>query len=315
MRETCERIAESNVFGNFIIGVIVAAGVVVGFETYPEIVARHGKLLHLLNTVILWIFVVEIVIKMAAFGKRPWLYFKDPWNVFDFAIVAVCFMPVNAQYVAVLRLARILRVMRLVTAIPKLQILVGALLKSIPSMGYVSILLLLLFYIYAVMGTFWFGKNDPVHFGSLPVSMLSLFRVVTLEDWTDVMYIQMLGSDVYPYANPQGLPTEPAAAPIFGALFFVSFVLLGTMVILNLFIGVIMNGMDEVREEEARKALAEARRQAPVALAEELEYMTRELDDLQKHMGMLRQRLAEELGERAVMVQPRGAPDPEDETS
>ena len=219
--------------------------------------------------------------------------FKDPWNLFDFAIVAVCFLPVDAQYVAVLRLARILRVMRLVTAIPKLQILVGALLKSIPSMAYVSILLSLLFYIYAVMGTFMFGANDPIHFDTLHKSMLTLFRVVTLEDWTDVMYIQMYGSDVYEY--PDGVTTTPKAFPLFGALYFVSFVLIGTMIVLNLFIGIIMNGMDEVREEEASKNLANARKQEPIDIRDEITYVNRELQSLQEHLGMLQQRINDEL--------------------
>ena len=117
-------------------------------------------------------------------------------------------------------------------------------------------MLLLLFYIYAVMATFMFKGNDPLHFGTLELSMLSLFRVVTLEDWTDIMYIQMYGSHIYDY--PLGaelksfteLPHIPQAFPIFSPLFFGSFVLLGTMVMLNLFIGIIMTGMDEARKEE-----------------------------------------------------------------
>ena len=132
-----------------------------------------------MDQVILWIFVVEIVIKMGAEGKQPWRYFADPWNVFDFIIVAVCFLPINAEYAAVLRLLRLLRVLKLVRALPRLQILVGALLKSIPSMGYVSLLLLMLFYVYACAAVILFGENDPVHFRNLPLAMLSLFRVVT----------------------------------------------------------------------------------------------------------------------------------------
>ena len=110
--------------------------------------------------------------------------------------------------------------------IPRLQLLVSAMLKSLPSMGYVTILLFLLFYIYAVMGVMLFGKNDPVHFGDLWLSLLSLFRVVTLEDWTDVMYLQMFGSDVYQgYNQDYTGPIEPKAMPITAVLYFVSFVL------------------------------------------------------------------------------------------
>lgn len=118
--------------------------------------------LHFLDSLILAIFTFEVVIKMLGEGKKPWNYFKDGWNIFDFAIVAVALyavMPgveINASFIAVLRLARIFRVFKLVTAIPKLQVLVGVLIKSIPSMGYVGILLSILFYIYATMSVFFF---------------------------------------------------------------------------------------------------------------------------------------------------------------
>lgn len=249
MQKILRKIADSSLFQNFIIFVIILAGVAVGLETYPTIAARYGTKLHIINDVILWIFVAEVIVKMGAEGRRPWRYFHDPWNVFDFIIVAACFLPVGAQYAMVLRLARLLRVLRLVRALPKLQILVGALLKSIPSIGYISLLLFLLFYLYAVTGTFLFSQNDPVHFKSLQTTMLSLFRAVTLEDWTDLMYIQMLGCDQYGYDAIRGLCTAPKALPIVAPVFFVTFILGGTMIILNLFIGVIMNGMDEARKE------------------------------------------------------------------
>jgi len=146
-----------------------------------------------------------------------------------------------------LRLLRLLRVLKLVKALPKLQMLVNALLRSIPSMGYVSLLLLLLFYIYAVAAVTFFGENDPVHFKDLQTAMLSLFRVVTLEDWTDIMYINMYGCANYGYDGIIEKCTNSNAYPIGAALFFVSFVLLGTMIVLNLFIGVIMTGMDEAK--------------------------------------------------------------------
>ena len=244
------QVAQAKWFSNFIVGVILLAGFLVGLETYPSVVEGNKGLLHALDQIILWIFVVEVVIKMGAEGSKPWRYFRDPWNIFDFTIVAVCFLPVESSFVAVLRLARILRVLKLVTAIPKLQMLVGALLKSIPSMGYVSLLLGILFYIYACMGVTLLGANDPVHFGNLQIAMLSLFRTVTLEDWTDLMYIAMYGCNKYGYDGMMAQCTAPSASPVGGALFFVSFVLLGTMIVLNLFIGVIMNGMDEAQKDQ-----------------------------------------------------------------
>lgn len=256
--EQLKKITETGWFKNTIRVVILLAGICVGLETDSSITERWGEPLGLINDLILWIFVVEAVLKMAAEGSKPWRYFADWWNVFDFIIVAVCFMPFDAQYVAVLRLLRLLRVLKLVRTLPRLQILVSTLLKSVPSMGYVSLLLFMLFYVYAVSAVFLFKDNDPVHFESLPLAMLSLFRVVTAEDWTDVMYIQMYGCgpteqnpDGYGYVGIESLCTQPEAYPVFGALFFVSFMLIGAMVILNLFIGVIMNSMDESEKEQA----------------------------------------------------------------
>lgn len=294
----CIAIRDDKRFQNLVIAIILLAGIVVGIETDRGMVSQHGKLLHFVNDIILWIFVAEIAVKILAEGRRPFDFFKDPWNLFDFLIVAVCFLPFDAQYIAVLRLARILRVLKLVTAIPKLQILVGALLKSVPSMGYVSILLLLLFYMYAVVGSFLFSANDPVHFGGLWISMLTLFRVCTLEDWTDVMYIQMYGSDLYAHPNPHGLIAEQAAGhPLLGAAYFVSFVMFGTMIILNLFIGIIMNGMDESRHEENMKEKAAKRLADEIALHDEIEHISDQLTNLQEQLGVLQRRLFTELDE------------------
>ncbi len=251
-----KQIAESKWFGNFVTIAILVAGVLVGMATYPEFSEKHESILNLLNKIVLYIFIVEIVVKMVAEGKKPWLYFTDAWNIFDFIIVAAAFLPFGGSSVAILRLLRLLRVLKLVKALPKLQMLVGALLKSIPSMGYVSILLLLLFYIYAVAGVFFFSENDPIHFENLQMSMLSLFRVVTLEDWTDVMYINMYGCENYGYGGNEALCTNSSANPAGSVAFFVSFVLIGTMIMLNLFIGVIMTGMDEAKQE-AKEALLE----------------------------------------------------------
>ncbi len=287
------RIANSSWFNNFIIGIILLVGVLVGLESYPDIAGRYAGALHFLDQTILWIFVAEAAIKIGAQGNKPWLYFKDQWNIFDFTIVTVCFLPVGGTFVAVIRIARILRVLRLVTALPKLQILVGALLKSIPSMIYVGLLLFLLFYIYAASATAIFGSNDPYHFGSLGRSMLSLFRVVTLEDWTDVMYIQMYGSAAYPVTGGEifGQPQTSVARPVFAALFFVSFVLLGTMIVLNLFIGVIMNSMEEVRHEQNVTRLIANRHKESIELIDEIAIINDQLANLKKQIDVLQHRL------------------------
>ena len=287
MQEFLKKIADAAWFQNTITIVILLAGVLVGIETYPDLVERYHGPLHLGDQIILWIFVLEIVVKMGAEGKKPWRYFLDPWNVFDFIIVAACFLPFDGNAVTVLRLLRLLRVLKLVKALPKLQILVGALLKSIPSMVYVSILLLLLFYVYAVAAVFLFGVNDPLHFENLEIAMLSLFRVVTLEDWTDIMYINMYGCDRYGYSpDSVVLCSTPVAQPLLGALFFVSFVLSGTMVILNLFIGVIMTGMDEAQAEANELARLEEGG-GERTLASEIYAMEKQLEAMQDQLKIL----------------------------
>ena len=257
MVEICRSLVKSKHFNGFIIGTIIVAGIVVGIETFPEMERSYAGLWKVLDKVILAIFTVEILIKMVALAPNPLRFFRDGWNVFDFVIVAVCFLPFGGSYVAVLRLFRLLRVLRLITVVPKLQIIVGAILRSLPSMFYVTVLLGLLFYIYAVIGVMFFRGNDPVHFGDLWTSMLSLFRVVTLEDWTDVMYIQMFGSDAYQGYNQsvEGMEITPKAQPLLGAFYFVSFVLIGTMIMLNLVIGVVINGMDNAQKEVAERQL------------------------------------------------------------
>jgi voltage-gated sodium channel len=296
-------IAESSRFQHFITAVILFAAVLVGAETYPAIVRDHGTLLHGLDRLVLGIFVLEILIKIGAEGKRPWRYFKDPWNVFDFAIVAAAFLPAAGQYVTVLRLARLLRVLRLVRAIPKLQLLVNALLKSIPSMGYVSMLLGLLFYVYAVAGVFLFGKNDPLQFGNLQVALITLFSTVTLEGWTDILYTQMYGCDVFGYSERPERCTAPSAQPALAVVYFISFVLVGTMVMLNLFIGVIMNGMSEAQAEEEARLESERRKSGnpPEDVHDELLRLSRQLAELQSSLDKVA-RHAEREHERQVLA-------------
>ncbi len=249
MVKLCQSISKSKWFQNFVTFAIIVAGVLVGIATYPKFSERNEEILETLNIIVLGIFILEILVKLIAEGNKPWNYFKDAWNIFDFIIVAAAFLPFGGSSVAILRLLRLLRVLKLIKALPKLQMLVGALLKSIPSMGYVSVLLLLLFYIYAVAGVFFFGENDPIHFENLQTSMLSLFRVVTLEDWTDIMYINMFGCENYGYDGNLDICLNSTPNPAGSVIFFVSFVLIGTMIFLNLFIGVIMTGMDEAKAE------------------------------------------------------------------
>lgn len=260
MKTIIARIVQSKIFEYSILGVIIVAGVLVGLQTNPTIVNKYGWLIDFFDHLIVWIFVVELIFKMIAEKRSPWDYFRDPWNIFDFLIVMAFFLPIQNHYVMVLRLLRIFRILRLIRVLPKLQVIVNAMLASLPSMIYILLLLFLVFYIYGVLATFFFSSNDPVHFGSLSISILSLFRIVTFEDWTDIMYVNMYGCDNYVTGNPYpaDLCTNPSASPLLGALFFVSFALIGAMIFLNLFIGIITTSIDEyqhktMKEEERLK--------------------------------------------------------------
>ena len=274
MTNAIKHIVESKAFHHFIVAVIVLAGVVAGLETSPALMAEHGALLHALDRIILGIFIVEAALKIAAHGRQPWRYFADGWNVFDFLIIVICVLPVGGPFAAVLRLARALRLLRLVSALPKLQLLVGALLKSLSAMGYVSLLLGLLFYIYAVAGIHLFGAHDPKNFGSLPTAFLSLFRLVTLDNWADLFAAQM--------AHVAGIKV---------AIYFVTFIIFGTMIIMNLFIGIIMNSMAEMHAEIAERDRAQHERETGAAtLDDELRALELELKQTQTRLAGLRRK-------------------------
>jgi voltage-gated sodium channel len=295
----CSSLANSDYFNRFIIATILLAGVVVGAQTYTNFAQENAQILSFLDRLILIIFTLEASIKILAQGKNPFNYFKNPWNIFDFFIVAACllepFLNLGGAFLPVLRLARILRVLRLVTAIPKLQLLVTCLLKSLPSMFYVSILLFLLFYIYGTMAVFLFGENDPIHFQNLQTSILSLFRVVTLEDWTDVMYINMYGSDQYGYTAEDLTKWNPVSSesPLWAAVFFVSFVLIGTMIVLNLVIGVIMNSMDESNAEMSIKQEIEKRKSNPEPVRDGLHDLQNRMEELSSELKVIKKMIEE----------------------
>ena len=239
IQRALKKTANSTFFRNLILVAIVLATIIVSLEAYPEVASQYSSLLQFCDRLILTLFIAECFIKIAAEVPYPWRYFTNIWNIFDFLIVIALMLATNSQYLVLLRMARLLQVFKLVTAFPALQIIISALVKSIPSMGCVLLILSLLFYGYGVAATFLFGQNDPVHFNSLSISILSLFRVITLEDWTDIMYIQMFGCDKYGYEGIEELCTQPFAFPFVSPVFFVSFVVLGAMIIINLFVSII----------------------------------------------------------------------------
>ena len=280
------RLVESTAFNAFILISIVVAAVLIGVQTSRTLDESTRSLIAAIDWTIIIIFTLEALLKMLAHGRRFLRYFRDPWNVFDFLIVVVCYLPAVGPFAAVARLARILRAFRLISILPRLQMLVGAVLRSLPSMVYVGILLSVLFYIYAIIGTYIWRDVSPEHFGSLGESMMTLFAVVTLEGWTDVLR-SVEDAD----ATISGL----ALGDGFAALYFISFILLGTMIMLNLFIGVIVRSMEEVEAEEQRKArLRHVAETGQTTLIDDLNALDDQLDSLKQSVKALELRIQDE---------------------
>ena len=207
-------------------------------------------------------FVVEAIIKMVALAPRSHRYFKDGWNVFDFIVIVAALIPTTGQFAVIARLARLLRALRLISAVKELRLIISALVRSIPSVGHVSMLMGVIVYIYAIMGYHFFHAHDPENWGSLGLSLLTLFNIITLEGWIEVMAVAM---ELNGYAW----------------IYFVSFVVVGTFVVINMLIAVIINNLDEAKLERLREL------EAPVT-AEEL---MREIRTTRESLSRLESRL------------------------
>ena len=177
------RIADDPRFQHFILGGIVVGAIVIGVETSPALTSRYGSILVAIEVLIQGIFVVEIAIRILACWPRPASFFRSGWNVFDFVVVAASLLPQAGAFAIVARLARLMRVTRLVSAFPELRLIIGTMVKSIPSMGHVIVLLSLLLYVYAVLGFHFFREADPAHWQTLGAALLTLFQMLTLEGW------------------------------------------------------------------------------------------------------------------------------------
>jgi len=239
--ELAQKITKNKIFSAFIFVLILFSAIIIGIETYSEIASEHRLILVFLDKLIISCFALEIGLKIVSYGKKPWNFFSDPWNVFDFVIVAICLVPAgDTHFFAAFRILRVLRILRMITFLPKLRLLIGALVKSIPSMGYIILLISILFYVYAIVGVFVFGASDPMHFGDLHHTLVTLFKVLTLEGWTDIMN---------PLIFSSASNGNMEIISIWPFLYFASFILIGAMIIMNLFIGVIMNSMQESQNE------------------------------------------------------------------
>ncbi|MCY4615914.1 MAG: ion transporter [Chloroflexi bacterium] len=234
MRELAGRITGSRPFEYFIIALILGNGAVLGLETVERIGDEFLTWFEVAHTVTLAIFIVEAALKMLALAPQSQRYFRDGWNIFDFSIIVLSLIPAVGPFAVVARMARLMRVLRLVSAMPELRLIVSTLVRSIPGMLHIVAVMSVLTYIYAILGFHFFHEHDPEHWRNLGISLLSLFRVVTLEDWTDIMYVAM---DLHPLAW----------------VYFLSFVVLGSFVTINLFIAVVINNLDEAKQERLRQ--------------------------------------------------------------
>jgi voltage-gated sodium channel len=209
----------------FVITLIVINAITLGLETSKPAMERFGGLLHLIDQVILWIFVAELVARIAVHRLA---FFKDPWSLFDFFVVAIALIPATGS-LSVLRALRILRVLRLVTVVPSLRRVVSGLISALPGMGSIGLLLVLIFYVFAVMATKLYGETNPELFGHLGASAYTLFQAMTFDDWS--------GGIVKPLMEKENT---------YAWFFMIFFMVISTFMVLNLFIGVVVTALDEV---------------------------------------------------------------------
>ncbi|MCP4392191.1 MAG: ion transporter [Gammaproteobacteria bacterium] len=242
---------------------IVVNAIILGLETEPAIMASFGQILVAVDHSILAVFVIEILLRIYAHRLR---FFRDPWSLFDFAVVGIALVPASGPF-AVLRALRVLRVLRILTIVPSMRRVVGALLDSIPGLSSIALVLLLLYYVFAVIATKLFGTNFPQWFGSIGESLYSLFQIMTLESWS--MGIVRPVMEVHPNAW----------------IFFVIFILIATFTMLNLFIAIIVNAMHSFTEEENQEtqdALNQARDHIEADLHQEMAELRAEIAELKQ---------------------------------
>ena len=249
-RGDIERFMALNFIQHFLIVLIVVNAIILGVETNHEVMAAVGHELLALDHVILWIFIAELALLIAS---RRLQFFKDPWCVFDFLVVIIAFVPATGS-LSVLRALRVLRVLRLINKVESMRTVVGALLSSLPGLGSVFSLILIIFYVSAVISTNMFGADFPDRFGSLTTSLYTLFQVMTLEGWSEEIARPVM--EVFPSSW----------------VFFILFILTATFIVVNLFVAVIVDSINSVRSAENADA--------GLVLEEEIRSLRTELSEL-----------------------------------
>lgn len=217
----------------FVLALILFNAVTLGLETFPDIRASHGELLHVIDRIVLGIFVVELVSRMIVHRAR---FFRDPWSLFDLFVVGIAILP-DTGSLSVLRALRILRALRLITVIPSLRRVVGGLISALPGMGSILLLLILIFFVFSVIASKLYGETKPELFGNVGVAAYTLFQVMTFDDWSAGIVKPLLEAHPFSWA------------------FFVVFMLLSSFMVLNLFIGVVVTALDDETAADAPKIL------------------------------------------------------------
>jgi len=217
------KIRNSNIFSGIVIAVIVASAIYAGVSSY-DIPPEYTFYLDLFNYAITLFFLIEIIIRMIS--ERSLIkFFSDGWNIFDFLIVTISLVPINnVESVFVARLLRIIRVLRIITVVPAFRHIIDSLIKTIPRVGFIALLMFIFMYVWGAIGTMFFGKVDPENWGNIGLALITLVQVSTYDDWANIMG-QVI--DVYPYAW----------------IFFVSFIVINAVILLNMVIGVIVDVM------------------------------------------------------------------------
>ena len=233
LRQHVQAWLNTPLFQRTILTLIVINAIILGLETSPTVMQAAGPLILLIDKGILAVFVVELALRMYVHRLAFW---RDPWSLFDFAVVAIALVPASGPF-AVLRALRVLRVLRMLTIVPSMRRVVGALLSAIPGLSSIAVVLLLVFYVFGVIATHLFGALFPEWFGHLGRSLYTLFQVMTLESWS------------------MGIARPVMEQAPWAWAFFITFILFATFTMLNLFIAIIVNAMQTFQESEQQDAL------------------------------------------------------------
>lgn len=256
------RFVNSAAFTGTVIAVILANALILGLQTYPGIEREHGDTLHLLNGLCLAFFVVEMTLRVASYFPRPWRFFLEGWNVFDFVAVGLAFVPGLQSNSTILRLARLARIVRVVHLLPDVRILINAVIRSLPPLASMGILTTLILFVYGMVGWQLFGDELPDDWGTIGEAMLSLFVMLTLEDFPNYMDA---GMEIHPWSW----------------VFFVSFILVAAFVVINVLIGIVLHSMEEARELDRRESVAPGE---AVPVLERIEILRAALDELEREL-------------------------------